>query len=93
MLSYQSLIPAVAGTPRYENWMHWLKEGFRCRLSSPPLAGGESQRYISPSTLGGRCLGDGGWCRRPVPESSPDWSPGHAFLPIAHPGWCRDTKV
>ena len=37
MLSYQSLIPAVAGTPRYENWVHWLKEGFRCRPGPLPL--------------------------------------------------------
>ena len=27
MLSYQSVMPAVAGTPRYENWVHWLMEG------------------------------------------------------------------
>ena len=23
----------------------------------------------------------------------PDRSPGHAFVAIAHPGWCRHTKV
>ena len=34
--SYQSPMPAGAETPRYENWVHWLMEGFRCRLSSPP---------------------------------------------------------
>ena len=27
MLSYQSPMPAAAGTPRYENWVHWLMEG------------------------------------------------------------------
>ena len=27
MLSWQSLMPAGAGTPRYENWVHWLMEG------------------------------------------------------------------
>ena len=27
MLSYQSPMPAGAGTPRYEKWMHWLMEG------------------------------------------------------------------
>ena len=27
MLSYQSLMPAGAATPRYENWVHWLMEG------------------------------------------------------------------
>ena len=69
MLSYQSLMPAGAGTPRCENWVHWLVEGFRC-LRPPypsPLAGDKPQRYISPSTLGCRCSGDGGWCRRLVP--------------------------
>ncbi len=59
---------------------------------TPPLAGDKPQRYISPSTLGGRCLGDGGWCRRPVPESSPDRSPGHAFVPIAYAGRRRHTQ-
>ena len=28
LFSYQSLMPAGAGTRRYENWMHWLMEGF-----------------------------------------------------------------
>ena len=32
------------------------------------LAGDKPQRYISLGTLGCRCSGDGGWCRRPVPE-------------------------
>ena len=46
----------VAGTPRYENWVHWLMEGFRCRLCPPPLPwlGTSPQPYISPLTLG-RC--------------------------------------
>ena len=48
------------------------------------LAGYKPQRYISPSTLGCRCSGDGGWCRRPMPESIPDRSPGHAFVPICN---------
>ena len=34
---------------------------------TPPLAGDKPQRYISPLTLGCRCSGDGGWCRRLVP--------------------------
>ncbi len=50
MLSYQSLMPAGAGAPRYENSVHRLMEGFRCRLWAPthPLAGDKPQRYISP---------------------------------------------
>ena len=27
MLSYQSPMPAAAGTPGYKNWVHWLMEG------------------------------------------------------------------
>ena len=95
MLSRQSSMPAGAGTPRNENWMHWLMEGFQASSvpSTPPLAGDKPQRYISLSTLGCRCSGDGSWCRRPVPELIPDRSPGHAFVPIAHAGWRRHTKV
>ncbi len=66
LFSYQSFMPAAAGTPRYENWVHWLMEGFGCRLCPPPLAGDKPQPYISLSTLGCRCSGDGGWCRRPA---------------------------
>ena len=39
MLSYQSLILAGAGTPRYENWMHWLVEVSWVSLV-PPLDSG-----------------------------------------------------
>ena len=37
LLSCQSLMPVAAGKPRYENWVHWLMEGFRCRLGPSPL--------------------------------------------------------
>ena len=88
-------MPAGAGTRRYEDWVRWLMEGFRCRLCPPtrPLAGEKPQRYISPAALGCRCSGDGGWCRRPVPGSIPDRSPGHAFLPIAHADYHQNTRV
>ena len=82
LLSYQSLMPVATGTPRYEK-LGALVDG-RVQVSSvprtPPLAGDKPQRYISLATLGCRCSGDGGWCRRPVPESIPDRSPGHAFV-------------
>ena len=49
MRSYQSLMPAGADTPRYENWVHWLIG--RVQVSSvpptPPLAGDKPQPYIS----------------------------------------------
>ena len=82
LLSYQSLMPVATGTPRYEK-LGALVDG-RVQVSSvprtPPLAGDKPQRYISLATLGCRCSGDGGWCRRPVPEFIPDRSPGHAFV-------------
>ena len=43
MLSYQSLMPAAAGTPRYENWRRWLVEA----PAPPPLAGDKPQRYLA----------------------------------------------
>ena len=60
---------------------------------TPPLAGDKPQRYISPAALGCRSSGDGGWCRRPRPESIPDRSPGHASLPIAHADCHQNTRV
>ena len=45
MLPYQSLMPAGAGTPRFENWVHWLMEGsgvdlcHACRLVPTPSCG------------------------------------------------------
>ena len=36
VFSYQSPMPAGAGTPRYENWVHRSIEGFRCRLCPHP---------------------------------------------------------
>ena len=93
--SYQSLIPAGAGTPRYENWVHWLMEGSGvvCAAHPAPSWGQAPALHFSLATLGCRCLGDGGWCRRPAPELIPDRSPGHAFVPIAHAGCRRHTKV
>ena len=53
------------------------------------MAGGRAPAlHFSLSALGCRCLGDGGWCRRPAPELIPDRSPGHAFVPIVYAGWC-----
>ena len=97
MLSYQSLMLAGAGTRRYEKPELWLGTanwhgGFR-HAPPRPQRGTSPPRYISLGTLGCRCSDDGGWCRRPVPELIPDRSPGHAFVPIAHAGWRRHTKV
>ena len=85
-------MPVGVGTPSYENGALVMEGQVSSVPRTPPLAGDKPQRYISLGTLGCRCSGDGGWCRRPVP-SIPDRSPGHAFVPIAHAGWCRRTKV
>ena len=71
----------------------WWKSQVSSVPRTPPLAGDKPQPYISLATLGCRCSGDSGWCRRPVPEFIPDRSPGHTFVPIAHAGWRRHTKV
>ena len=35
-----------------------------------------------------------GMANERLPEQSiPDRSPGHAFVPIAHAGWCRHTRL
>ena len=39
MFSYQSLMPAGAGTPRYENWVHWLMEGSGVVCATHPTPG------------------------------------------------------
>ena len=126
--SYQSLMPAGAGTSRYARLGCWLVEEFEghwCLELVPmwshphpnPLPKGEgdldpfvagsvrgdwaSRRlrqswivargpgcgqapalHLSYSILGCRCYEDGGRCRRPVSESIPDRSPGHAFVPM-----------
>ncbi len=70
LFSYQSFILAAAGTPRYENWVHWLMEGFRCRLCPPPnpwLGTSPSPTFLCSDSR-----------REPA---IPDQSPGHAFAP------------
>ena len=45
--SYQSSMSAGAGTPRYENWVHWLIDSGVVCAPAPHLA--KPQPYISPS--------------------------------------------
>ena len=54
---------------------------------TPPLAGDKPQPYIFLSTRG--------VAGRLETRYSPSWIgvPGHAFVAIAHAGWCRRTKV
>ena len=79
-------VPAGAGTPRYENWVHWLIEGFSGRLYPTPLpwlgTSPSPTSLLRPSAVVVRAtvVGVAGRCRL-VPESIPDRSPGHAFVP------------
>ena len=84
--SYQLPMPAGAGTPRCENWVHWLMEGsvVVCATHAALSWGQAPALHFSLATVGCGCLGDGGWCRRPAPELIPDRSPGHAVVPITY---------
>ncbi len=58
---------------------------------SPPL----DSRFRENDEVGGRNDGRDAANddERLLGRSIPDRSPGHAFVPIAHPGWRRHTKV
>ena len=53
MLSYQLLMPAGAGTPRYEKPELWFStanwHGGFCQAPAPPQRGTSPSHYISPS--------------------------------------------
>ena len=84
------------------DWVHWLMEGFRCRLCPPHphpwLGTSPSPTFLfrpwavvvgwgqAPALHFSFDPGDGGRCRRPAPEFIPDQSPGHAFLPMTRAG-------
>ncbi len=103
MLSYQSLIPAGAGTPRYEKpelWVAWYSELARRILlcPTPTPAGDKPPRYIfsfrhRPLVYNSARFAGGEPASRLIGGHIPDRSPGHAFVPIAHPGWGRHNKV
>ena len=95
-------MPAAAGTPRYENCRScWLMvQRSHCRilprshalpwLGTSPSATFFSfrpstiERHVSPVELAGKVERS-----RHIPYRGT----GHAFVPIAHAGWCRHTKV
>ena len=58
MLPYQSLMPAGAGTPRFENWVHWLMEGSGvvCATPHPDPCGGQAPTLHSPHPTIGTLL-------------------------------------
>ncbi len=76
--SYQSPIPADAGTPRFENpelrFYAAESHGGFCHAQAPPQRGTSPRATFSPPR--------------------PSWSAGDViFVPIAHPGLRRHTKV
>ena len=57
MLPYQSLMPAGAGTPRFENWVHWLMEGSGVVCATHPTpSGGQAPALHSPHPTIGTLL-------------------------------------
>ena len=101
MLSYQWLMPAAAGTRRYQNWGHWLVEGSGVVCATHPTptpAGDKPPRYIfsfrhRPSVYNSARFARGEPASRLIGGHIPDRSPGLAFVPIAHAGGRRHTKV
>ena len=102
MLSCQSFMPAGAGTPRCEKPELWFGtanwHGGFCYAPPPTPAGDKPPRYIfsfrhRPSVYNSAGLAGGEPASRLIGWHIPDRSPGHAFVPIAHPGWRRHTKV
>ena len=85
------LDPFVAGSVRGDWASRRLRQSWI--VARGPGCGQAPALHLSYSILGCRCYEDGGRCRRPVSESIPDRSPGHAFIAIARAGWCRHTKV
>ena len=66
----------------------------RGRLPAVPLAGDTPQRYtflsrITAVHVGQVIVG----VLRPYRKQVPDSDPGLAFVPIAHAGWRRHTRV
>ena len=102
MLSYQLLVPAGAGTPRYEKRELWFDTanwhgGFLLRATPTP-AGDKPPRYIFSfrprrSVYNSAGFAGGEPASRLIGGHIPDRSPGHTLIAIAHAGWCRHAKV
>ena len=97
MFSFLSLMPAGAGAPRYENRSCGLVErvGTADSFTPHPDSGGHPWILIPPSAIGLQFGTFRRWkpALRLIGGHIPDRSPGHAFVPVAHAGWCRRTRV
>ena len=100
--SCQLLIRATAGSPRFEKAgvVAWYSELARRILPrpTPTPAGDKPPRYIfsfrhRPSVYNSARFARGEPASRLIGGQIPDRSPGHAFVPIAHAGSRRHTKV
>ena len=101
MLSYESVMPAGAGTPRYEEPELWLGtadwHGGIPATPHPDPSGGQAPALhflIPPSTIGLQF----GTFRRWRAGIEVDWrahpgSESGMCPPIAHAGWCQHTKA
>ena len=109
VLAYRMLMPAGAGTLRYENpelgFFAANSHGGFCRAHPDPSGGQAPALHflVAPTTIGlgfgtfGRWrAGDRGWKEGtfPIPAPHvPDRNPGCACLPNANAGWGRHTKI
>ena len=76
---YISLRPSAgAGTPRYEDWVHGLMEGFRCRPCTPPFLGWGQAPALHFSF-------DLGWCRHTKVRKLGAWVDGRVQVSPVHP--------
>ena len=94
--SYESLMPAGAGTLRYEELKLWLGtanwHGGFCYAPPRPLRGTSPRATFSHSAIGHRpsVYNSARFARG---EPALRLSGGHVFVPIAHAGCRRHTKV
>ena len=84
MLSYQSLVPAGAGTPRYENWVHWLMEGSGVVCATHPTPGWGQAPALHFSCDPRQSLFGRRWLASPA---------GAGIDPGSESGTCFPTKV
>ena len=80
--SYQSPIPACAGTPRYEKWRCELAEVFVCHSRfTPPQAGDKPLPYrvltrLSAVAVIHRVVGHASWRRKSIFVPMTTWKAG-----------------
>ena len=102
MLSYESQMPAAAGTRRSEKPELWSGKarwpGGFCHARPRPQRGTSPRTTFffsghRPWVYNSAGFAGGEPASRLIGGHIPDRSPGHVFIGIAHAGWRRHTKV